>query len=133
MKVEFTNNQYDKEGVYREPEIEVKTFLYECNREEFLDLYLTQIGIKSRHLKFYKCLLKFMDKAGGFSLPLIKEELEDNGFSVPVSQVYISELSHVKVAGVPVVKKVNNGVWKIPKDILFFGDNQEYKIYVIRK
>ena len=133
MKFEFTNNQYTSDGVYRDPEIEVKNFLIECNHEEFLDLYLRQIGITPRHLKFYKCLLEYMDKAGGFSLSLIKDKLQAKGFSVPVSQVYVSELSHVKVAGIPVVKKVNNGVWKIPKDILFFGENQEYKLYVIRQ
>lgn len=135
MKIEFSNNQY-RDGIYLEPEIELKTFLLECGTDEFLDLYLTQLGITSRHLKFYKALLELVDKAGGFTLKELEPELLKRGFKLSCSMVYISELKRIKVGSTPVVKKVNNGMWKIPKDIMYTKNNFnncEYRVYVVKK
>ena len=133
MKIEFSNNQY-KDGVFLDPEIELKTFLIECTQDEFLDLYLGQLGITSRHLVFYKCLLEFADKGGGFVLMQLKDKLQERGFKLTCSRTYISELKNLRIAGVPVVKKLNNGMWKIPKEILFRKNDLkgEFRVYVLK-
>lgn len=135
MKVEFSNNQY-KDGRYLEPEIELKTFLIECNGDEFFDLYLGQLGITSRHLKFYKSLVELVDKAGGFNLKEIESGLLERGFKLSCSSTYLSELNRIKISSIGVVKKLNNGMWRIPKEILYTKNNFkncEYRVYVVTK
>ena len=131
MKLEFSNNQY-KDGIYTDPHIELKTILMTCEEEEFLDLYLSNIGFKPRHLRFYKTILTLLDKGGGFSLMESESKLLEQGYKLNVSRTYVSELKDIKIAGIPLVKKMNKGVWKIPKELLFRKSTCEVKIHLVK-
>lgn len=142
MKIEFSNNQY-KDGVFVNPFIQLKTFTITCNDDEFLNYYLFQLGIAQRHLKFYKFILTHMDKGRGFSLRDHEESLKKAGFPYGSATTYISELHKTNSkTGPKVIKKINNGVWQIPRDIVFpfkgiFGDGKfedcEIKINIVRE
>lgn len=134
-EVQLTNNQF-KDGVWQEPDVELKTFIIHCNEDQFLDLYLQQIGMPPRYFKFYKFLLKHIDNGGGFSLPALGTKLIESGFNTFSCQTLISELRLFSYGGIPLVKKLNNGMWRIPKEFLYLSkgfEDCEFKVYVIKK
>ena len=137
MRIEFTNNQY-KNGEELNPIIQLKTFNVFVNDKEFLDMYLYQLGVNRRQLKFYKYMISHLDKGRGYTNKEHFVELKKLGIAWISAKIYLSELNLMGKKHIPLVLKLNNGMWTVPKEILYnierIGEfkNCEFKVNVIR-
>lgn len=132
-KKDFKNNQYDSNGIYRDPDVEVKSFYYYCSEDEFTNMYLDNLGVAKKYWKFIKVIINILDKGGGFTIKEHEDYLKENGFSTRYCYETLSKLRTEYRYKIPIVYKYNMDSWKFNKEILFRKEDKEIRIYILKE